>query len=124
MTMMRETVAALDGGSAGSLREPLEAAIGHFERATSWLVDEAAADPDLPASAAVNLVMLAGTVLGGWQMAKSALAVEALADERFGEAKIMTAEFYCRHILPRASAYADAAMAGPELLMALPEASF
>ena len=123
-SMMLETCAALDGTSAESLRLPLEKAVEHFEVATRWLVEHAADDPDLPGSAAVNLVMLAGTVLGGWQMAGSALAAESLADGRFAEAKLHTASFYCRHILPRAFAYAEAAMAGPEVVMSMPVESF
>ena len=124
LSMMRETATALDGGPARVLRGPLDAAIADLERSVTWLVDHAAANPDLPGSAAVNLVMLAGTVLGGWQMAKSALAAEGLADTRFADTKLRTAQFYCAHILPRAAAYADAATSGPDLLMSFPEDSF
>jgi len=124
LEMMRETTVALDGTAVVSLQASLESATDCLDRAIGWLVDHAPDDPDLPGSAAVNLVMLAGTVFGGWQMAKSALAAEQHADRRFGEAKIKTAAFYCHHILPRAAAFAEAAMAGPELVMSVPEDSF
>ena len=102
----------------------ISSAFAHQGQPRSRRYQNAAGDPDLPGSAAVNLVMQVGTLLGGWRMAKGALAAESHPDSSFGDAKIKTAHFYCRHILPRAAAYAEAAMAGPELVMALPAESF
>ena len=57
----------------------------------------------------------------------SALAVVNGAssdDAPFADAKLHTANFYARHVMPRTAAYASAAEAGSAALMELPEAGF
>ena len=125
---MRATAAEL-GGSEGlrDLQVSLDKGIGDLESAAEWLVKSAAEDPNLPASGAVNLLMLAGTVIGGWQMGRAALAVsrdDGKYDAAFRESKLATARFYNAHILPRSAAYASAATAGPDVLMKMPEEQF
>ena len=73
--------------------------------------------------------MLAGTVVGGWQMSRAARAVSnksssVAGDKAFCEAKLISAQFYAEQIMPRAGAYLDAGTAGTEALMAMPEESF
>ena len=59
-------------------------------------------------------------------MAKSSLVAQQKMDEdsAFNSAKVITARFYAEHIMPRASAYAKAAMSGSESTMALPDEQF
>jgi hypothetical protein len=127
---MRSTVADLakieDLQIIGSA---LASSIDRLENAVRWLVTSAPDDPNLPGAASVNLLMGAGTILGGWQMARAALAVTngtgvAETDPGFCEAKLITAHFYAEQILPRAASYLDAAMSGPGSTMAMPEALF
>ena len=76
---------------------------------------------------AVNLLMLAGTVTGGWVLAREALAANAkLADsnDEYYRTKIVTARFYAQHVLPRARAHAEALAAGSADIMALAEDQF
>jgi alkylation response protein AidB-like acyl-CoA dehydrogenase len=117
---------AADERSA-EIRMALQSGVGHMESATQWLVAEGPLDPDTAGSASVNLLMLAGVVVGGWQMARSALAIingASSDDVSFAEAKLQTVRFYAQHIMPKASGLADAAMAGAESVMNLPEESF
>lgn len=98
-----------------------------LETAIDWLISNAAGDPNAPGAASFNLLMLAGTVVGGWQMARAALAVSddgTVADARFRDAKLNTAKFYIDNILPRTSAYLQAATSGSASVMAMPENSF
>jgi butyryl-CoA dehydrogenase len=73
--------------------------------------------------------MLAGTVIGAWQMGEAAeiahrkLAADE-ADADFYKAKIITARFYAEQILPRSAAYFDAATSDSHSAMALPEDQF
>ncbi|MGC9185906.1 MAG: acyl-CoA dehydrogenase, partial [Thiomonas sp.] len=62
--------------------------------------------PNAAYAGSVPYLMLAGTLLAGWQLAQSWLAVAHLSaeDAAFGNAKRATAAFYCAHILPRCSA--------------------
>jgi butyryl-CoA dehydrogenase len=109
------------------LRLPMVTAIDDLSSAVDWLIDNAPVDRNVPGAAAVNLLLLAGTVLGGWQMARAALAVadsDAEVDAGFREAKLLTTRFYIESILPRASYYKHAAMAGPDTVMAMPEDLF
>jgi hypothetical protein len=73
------------------------------------------------------MVLLAGILVGGWQSARAALAITrgaAADDAAFAAAKLQTVEFYAAHVMPRIAAYRKAAMAGSDVVMGLPEASF
>ena len=73
--------------------------------------------------------MLEGTVIGGWQCARSALvAMDRLAagdsEQSFYQAKVATANFYAHHVLPRAEFHLQAVLGGAEPVMALSEEQF
>ena len=109
------------------IRAALKKGVEQLQAATSWLLEHGPLDPNTAGSASVNLLMQAGIVVGGWQMARSALAVVNGAspdDASFAEAKLQTVRFYAQHIMPRAGSFADAAMAGADSVMELPEESF
>jgi len=125
---------SLDGELAANdtlaaIRERLSDGIDDLAAAVNWLIANAPDDQNAPGAASVNLLMLAGTVAGGWQMARAALAAvrgvaDGDSDSAFLEAKVMTALFYAAHILPRSSGYCQAAISGSEIIMAMPEESF
>ena len=124
---MRLTIAAMsDADGLAELRDAFAESVSQLENAVDYLVNNAPADPNLPGAVSVNLLMLAGTVLGGWQMARSALACgdDGKYDTAFREAKVATAKFYGQYVLPRSTAYADAATAGAESVMRIPEDEF
>jgi hypothetical protein len=125
-SMDAELAAAVD---LTPIREALSSALDDLEAAVRWLLENAPGDQNAPGAASVNLLMLAGTVAGGWQMARAALAAKKrLADDdtdtTFLESKIMTALFYAAHILPRSSSYCQAAVSGSDVIMTMPETSF
>ena len=129
-----EEMRSLDGELAAvddlaPIRQSLSTGIEDLIAAVTWLLSNALGDQNAPGAASVNLLMLAGTVAGGWQMALAALAAkQKLADgdpdSAFLEAKVMTAFFYAAHILPRSSSYRQAAVSGSEVIMAMPEESY
>lgn len=114
------------GTGLGHLRDLLFASVDELERSAAWLLQNAPDDPQVPGAAAVNLMMQMGTVIGGWQMARAAVAASRkLAscedhEQGFYDAKIVTARFYMEHVLPRATSYARAACAGSESTMGVP----
>jgi 3-(methylthio)propanoyl-CoA dehydrogenase len=137
----RHRTGGVAGGRAGGSRAlrgredlaPLGAALqdgaDRAEKACQWLLDNAREDRNVAGAAGVNFLMLLGYVCGGWLMGRSALkAVERLeaggGDEPFLKAKIVTARFYCEHLLPRAGACLAAIEAGPGNLMALAPEQF
>jgi len=104
----------------------LEDGIDALQRATDWMV--ANGMPHAAAGASPYLELF-GVVVGGYLMARSASIAGARLGEANGEAsfyraKIATAEFYARNVLPRAGGLECAATGGSESLMALPDDAF
>jgi alkylation response protein AidB-like acyl-CoA dehydrogenase len=103
--------------------------IGHLARATDWLVDTAAADKARSLAAATPYLALFGTTVGGWLLARSAVAAyRRQAAGRGGlsdpEAKQRVARFYAAGILPQAEALASAIIGGSDPALVLTEDQF
>jgi hypothetical protein len=127
MRALDQELAAVD--EFASIRNGLSSGVDDLAATVDWLIAKAPDDQNVPSAASVNLLMLAGTVIGGWQMARAALAAnrrlaDADTDKAFLEAKVITARFYAEQILPRSSGYRQAAMSGSDTTMAMPEESF
>ena len=120
---LRKTCDALAADDAlKGTADPLRRALDELEQGVRWLIENAAQDPTAVATASFNLLMLAGTVLGGAFLARAALAARSAGDfdATFIDAKVTTTRFYCAHMLPRSSGFLAAATAAPGLTMALP----
>ncbi|WP_339767446.1 acyl-CoA dehydrogenase [uncultured Paraglaciecola sp.] len=97
--------------------------------ARQWLLDIAATDKNAPGSASVNFMMLFGYLCGGWLMAKSAMQAKAQLDagegnSEFLNAKLISAQFFCEHMVVRTQACFASIQAGSESIMSLPEDAF
>jgi hypothetical protein len=93
--------------------------------ARQWVLDHARENRAVAGAAGVNFLMLLGYLCGGWIMGLSALKASNLLTEGGGDvaflkAKLVTANFYCDHFLPRAGACLASVKAGPESIMAMP----
>ncbi|WP_432696073.1 acyl-CoA dehydrogenase [Marinobacterium sp. YM272] len=127
---IEETVIALEGQSAfaeqgKALREALEAG----QAARTWLLENGASDPAAAGSVSVHFMMLFGYLCGGWLMGKSALRAQAQLDVGNGDpeylkAKLVTAQFFSEHLLPRAKASLETVQKGSASIMALSEEQF
>jgi hypothetical protein len=109
------------GGRAGwePIHRGLAEGLDALEHATAYLVD---AEPALAAAGATPYLALFGTVVGGWLMARLALAAESRGrDPTFTAAKRATARFYAEHFLPRAPAYLPAIEGGATIVEFDPE---
>ena len=117
-----EDMSNVDGLSV--MGTALKGAVQAGEEALTWLLDNAAQDRNAAGGASVNLMMLLGYVCGGWIMGQSALKAASLlenggGDEAFLSAKLVTAQFYFDHLLPRSSSCLATIKAGSESMMAL-----
>lgn len=128
---IRATDAELAGGGLRleAIRAPLRDGVNALDLATRWMLDQGNEGLLDAAAGASPYLRLMGTVLGGWLMARSALAAERKSaengtDERFLDAKVATARFYADNILPQARTLARAATSGANTLMALDEDQF
>ncbi len=99
-----------------------------FLDAVDFIAGQGRANPNAVYAGSVPYLMLAGTVLAGWQMARSLMAAEdALAagqEAEFMAAKIATARFYGDHILNKATGLRDSIVDGADTVTALSLESF
>ncbi|MBM3394126.1 MAG: acyl-CoA dehydrogenase, partial [Betaproteobacteria bacterium] len=114
----------VDHPALTSIRRALNQAVGALSEATQWVLENYGKDVRAAAAGAVPYLMLWGTVLGGYQLAKSALIAKQALDRGSGEAdfyrgKIATARFFAEHHLPQAQAYRSAIVQGAASVMAL-----
>ena len=120
---MKTTLKDLGAIYAGKPVERFAAAIGAVEDATLWLLDakaDAARGADVLAAADAYLKLL-GDVVGGWMLAKGALAAKARLDAGAGDpawlqGKMDLYEVYAANILGHASSRLAAVGQGGELL--------
>ena len=117
-------------GSAACKRmaERLAAGRRAFQDAVGFVAGRTKAEPNAVFAGSVPYLMLAGTVVAGWQMARALIAAEdALArgeEPEFMAAKIATARFYGDHILNKAPALRDSIVDGADAVTAMALESF
>jgi len=112
------------GADLASVRLWLAKGLDELVLCSSHLLAGERKDPELVSSAAFNYLMLMGTVIGGWQLARGALVATArletdATDPVFLRTQVLLARFYAEHVLPRVLAYGVAVRAGSSSIMAL-----
>jgi len=96
----------------------LTVALNHAVDCRQWILDHALTKPEALANVSYNYLMLMGYLLGGWAMAKSALAATQLAaqgsykDVLFLQEKCESAHFYAQYYLPRVTQHAEVIFSG------------
>ena len=89
-----------------------------LREATDWILARGPVEPNDALAGAAPYLRLSGLVIGGWLMARSALAASRLlrtaggADAAFLQEKIATARFYAGQLLPQAAGLLPAVTAG------------
>ena len=99
-----------------------------FLDAVAFVAGQSKAQPNAVFAGSVPYLMLAGTVVAGWQMARALIAAEDRlgdsVDADFMRAKIATAHFYADHILNKAPGLRDSIVEGADAVTALALESF
>jgi alkylation response protein AidB-like acyl-CoA dehydrogenase len=117
---VRATLSDLDEDSELKLITPwLQDAADAAQTTSLWLAS--ANNPDDVAAGATPYLRLMGLTLGGWLLAKQALASRAHPDPNFAAAKRTTARFFAEQLLPQVQALSASAMRGASLFYAIPE---
>jgi 3-(methylthio)propanoyl-CoA dehydrogenase len=106
-------------GAIAAIRDRFAEAAEALVDTTGQLLNYLRSDPDRAEAAATPYLELAGTVLGGYHMARSALIAKENISKKTGntgfyQAKLATALFYAESILPKSAALARAATAGAD----------
>ncbi len=111
------------GEEMAVVRSALARGLDELVQCSTYVLTTDKKDPELVGAVAFNYLMLIGTVIGGWQLARGALvALEQRAaggDKAFLEAQVVMARFYAEHVLPRCAAYGATIRAGSGSIMAL-----
>jgi len=117
------TLKAQSGDEFAIMSTQFSAALKSLTESTQWVLEKGMETPHTAGAASVNFLMQMGTTLGGWLMAKSALAaqreIDAGSTDEFFKTKILTARFYAEHIMPRSQAYATTVQSGAGAIMDL-----
>jgi len=115
---MRATDAELAaaGDDFVTMRANLSAAIDELEGCANWIMSNGLSDPNQALAGATPFLRMFGIVVGGWLMARQALAAHAeLAagsdQEGYLRAKITTARYYTEQHLPQAGGLVAAVQA-------------
>jgi 3-(methylthio)propanoyl-CoA dehydrogenase len=117
---VRATLHDLDEDAELKLITPwLQDALDAAQTTSIWLAG--ANNPDDVAAGATPYLRLMGLTLGGWLLAKQALASRNHPDAQFAVAKRATARFFAEQLLPQVQALSASAMRGAALLYAIPE---
>ena len=102
----------------------LKSAVDSGREARTWLLENAAQNRNVAGGVSVNFMMMMGYICGGWVMGQSALKAARLLEggggnESFLRAKLVTAQFYTDHLLPRAASCLAIVETGADSIMAL-----
>jgi alkylation response protein AidB-like acyl-CoA dehydrogenase len=112
-----------------ALAKSVQARLGEWRELSSEVI--AASQRDVQEIGAVSVDFLqysAYVLLAGFWLQAAARAQDALdaasGDAAFYQAKLQSADFYLRRVLPRASAHRESLLGGANCLMAMDEANF
>ena len=106
------------GEELAGIGPALAGGVSVLREATGWILSRGRDEPNDALAGATPYLRLAGLVIGGWLMARSALAASRLlrtaggADATFLQEKIGTAHFYAGQLLPQAAGLLPAVTAG------------
>ena len=126
MRALAQEMASAPGDDLLAIRSALSASADALEDATKWVAQSVKGELVAALAGSVPFLRLAGTALGGWLLAKSAIAAQnRLAsrdgDPAFLEAKLVTARFYAEVVLPPALAQLGPLKAAGRTVFALSE---
>jgi 3-(methylthio)propanoyl-CoA dehydrogenase len=107
-----------------SIEQNMGEAVTILADTTNWIMRHGVEDPLNAMAGATPYLRMFGLTLGGWVLAKSALAAAQLLEDGAGdkqhlEAKIATARFYCEQILPGVKGLQGPVSAGYETFFAI-----
>jgi 3-(methylthio)propanoyl-CoA dehydrogenase len=109
---------AAAGPEQAGVRAALASGMSALREATGWIMSHGLAEPNDALAGATPYLRLFGLVIGGWLLARSALAASRLrhnaagTDTVFLQDKIGTARFYAGQLLPQAAGLVPAVTAG------------
>ena len=107
----------------------VQARLGEWRELSAEVIAASQRDPQEIGATSVDFLQYSAYVLlAGFWLQAAARAQDALdagtGEAAFYQAKLHSAQFYLRRVLPRASGHREALLGGADCLMAMPEQSF
>jgi len=129
MEAVHEELEATDNTNLKVIAKRFRASMDTVTKGAKLFLDDPEENNAAHGAISYQMLMLMGTVCGGWQMARAALKAHrklqsGTEDRDFYETKIITARFYADHLLPRCSLYLQVMESGSDAVMALDEKLF
>ena len=129
MNVTQAQLARVTGADFAAINKQLGLAIQAFDDVVAYVVANSKTQVKEVFSGSVPYLLMAGNVLSGWQMARSALAAQrhldaGSPDAAFYSAKIATARFYADHILSQASGVRSSIVDGSAGVLAMANEQF
>ena len=116
-------LARRDSVDARAVLKRLTAARVAFLEVVEFVAGQSRTAPNAVFAGSVPYLMLAGNLMAGWQLARSLLVAEELANAgtevAFMHAKVATARFYAEHILNKVPGVRDSIVEGADSVTAL-----
>ncbi|MBN9203238.1 acyl-CoA dehydrogenase [Methylibium petroleiphilum] len=116
-------LAARDSVAARAVVKRLTAARTAFEQVVDFVAGQTKASPNAVFAGSVPYLLLAGSLMAGWQLARALLVAETRAaagdDVAFMNAKVATARFYAEHQLSKLPGLRDSIVEGADSVTAL-----
>jgi alkylation response protein AidB-like acyl-CoA dehydrogenase len=122
---VNDFIATQEGNEAmAEFIEPLKAALENLNDLTHWVIDRAQNNPNEIGAASVEYLAVFGYTALAYMWAKMSAVALNKADETFYKAKLSTARFYVKRLLPRYIGLTAAVKGGAEPLFELEEEMF
>ncbi len=103
----------VDGGEVfASIASNLSTQLAELSEATQWMLATAPADMDAALAGSSPYLRMWGLCVGGWLMARSAIAAAGTGDADLAQTQLVLARFYAEQILPQVTGLRGAATAG------------
>ncbi len=120
---------AADDLTLTAIAAALGQSVRALEQAVAFIVSNYDSRVAAVSVGAVPMLELFGTVVGGWQLARSALVAQqrlqaGTGEQDFYSAKLVTARFYADHLLSRAPGLAHVLIQGGDAALALADDQF
>jgi hypothetical protein len=111
--------------AAGEFIEPLKAAMENLSDLTQWVIDQAQSNPNEIGAASVEYLHVFGYTAYAYMWAKMALVALPQQDaDSFYKAKVETARFYVKRLLPRYIGLTATVKGGSDSLYGLEDSMF
>ena len=107
------------GEHFATISTQMAAQLAELTTATEWMLATASTDMDAALAGSSPYLRMWGLCVGGWLMARSAIAAAGTDDAGLARAQLVLARFYAEQILPQVSGLSGAATAGTGDLFAL-----